>query len=190
MNYIFAFAVAVSFAVSLFSGNTAALSEGILKGAADAVNIALKLTGTMCLWNGVSEIMTQSGLSKKAEGLLSPFMRLIFPTYHSTPAGESICKNITANLLGLGNAATPLGIEAMKRIKAINGSSAADSETIRFVVINSAALTLIPTTVAALRQQAGSTEPFSILLPVWCTGICSLTAGLIAEKIFSARRKL
>ena len=190
MNYIFAFAALLSFIAAVLSENTASLSEGILKGAADAVNIALKLTGTMCLWNGVSEIMTQSGLSRKVQRLLSPLMRLIFPAYHSTPAGEAICKNITANLLGLGNAATPLGIEAMKRIQAVNKSPYADNETIRFVVINSAALTLIPTTVAALRQQAGSAQPFSIIIPVWCAGVCSLAAGLIAEKLLSIRRKL
>lgn len=190
MNYIFAVSLLFSFIVCIFNSSAAALSEGILSGAVNAVNISIKLLGALSLWNGLSEIMSQSGLSEKVQRLLSPLIKLIFPTYHGTPAGDAVCANITANLLGLGNAATPLGIEAMKRIKAINGSDTADNETIRFVVINSAALTLIPTTVAALRQQSGSSSPFSIIIPVWISGLLSLSAGLICEKILSKRRKL
>ena len=187
MNYIFALSVIVSVAVAVFTGNAPALSEGILEGAQNAVSVAFRLMGAMMLWNGISEIMTECGLHKKIEKLLSPIVRLIFPTYHNTPAGEAVCANITANLLGLGNAATPLGIEAMRRIKDQSGSSLADNETVRFVVINSAALTLIPTTVAALRASAGSTAPFSIIIPVWLTGGCALAMGLLSEKLISKR---
>ncbi len=190
MNYIFAFSVIFSFIAAVLTGNAAALSEGILEGAQNAVSIAIKLLGTMALWNGISEIMTESGLHKKIEKLLSPLMRLLFPSYSGTPAGEAICGNITANLLGLGNAATPLGVEAMRRIKAQSGNSFADNETVRFVVINSAALTLIPTSIASLRRLSGSAAPFSILLPVWLTGILSLTVGLLVEKILSKRWKI
>ena len=190
MNYIFASGIILSFIVALFRGTADTLTAGILDAAENAVNITLRLLGALSLWNGLSEIMSRSGLSEKIQKLLSPLIRLIFPTYHNTPAGEAICANITANLLGLGNAATPLGIEAMKRIRAINKSDTADDETIRFVVINSAALTLIPTTVAALRQQSGSSSPFSIIIPVWLSGTLALTAGLLTEKILSKRRKL
>lgn len=189
MNYIFALSLIISLLTAVLSGNTEALGAGLLKGASDAVSLAVKLLAALSLWNGISEIMLRSGLHKKIERLLSPFMKLIFPTLHRTPAGEMISMNITANLLGLGNAATPFGIEAMKRIRRHTGSDAADSETVRFVVINSAALTLIPATVAALRAAAGSTAPFSILLPVWCSGLCALTAGLISEKILSGLMK-
>lgn len=190
MNYIFALSVIFSFVTALFTGSGAALSDGILQGAQNAVTIGIKLLGTMALWNGITEIMTESGLHKKIEKLLSPLMKLLFPTYQGTPAGEAVCSNITANLLGLGNAATPLGIEAMRRIKAQSGNTAADNETVRFVVINSAALTLIPTSIASLRRLAGSTAPFSILFPVWLTGILSLLAGLLCEKILSKRWKI
>lgn len=190
MNYIFASAVIFSFITAIFTGKGAALSAGILEGAQNAVSIAIKLLGTMALWNGISEIMTQSGLHKKIEKLLSPLMRLLFPTCKDTPAGEAICGNITANLLGLGNAATPLGLEAMRRIKAQSGNSFADNETVRFVVINSASLTLIPTSIAALRRLSGSSAPFSILIPVWLTGILSLSVGLLTEKILSKRWKI
>ncbi len=190
MNYIFAFSAVISFVTALFSGNGDILSQGIIEGASNAVSIAIKLLGTMALWNGITEILTESGLHKKIEKLLSPVTRLIFPKYHGTDAGSAICSNITANLLGLGNAATPLGIEAMRRIKAQSGNNFADNETVRFVVINSAALTLIPTSIAALRKSAGSSSPFSIIIPVWITGILSLTAGLLCEKILSKRWKL
>jgi len=190
MNYIFALAVIFSFVTAVFTGNASSLSEGILEGAQNAVSIGIKLLGAMALWNGITEIMTESGLHKKIEKLLTPVMKLLFPTYQGTAVGEAICSNITANLLGLGNAATPLGIEAMRRIKAQSGSPFADNETVRFVVINSASLTLIPTTIAALRRLSGSTAPFSILIPVWFTGILSLTVGLIFEKILSKRWKI
>lgn len=190
MNYIFALAVIFSFVTAVLTGKGAALSDGILNGAENAVSLGIKLLGTMALWNGITEIMTESGLHKKIEKLLSPLMRLLFPTYRDTPAGEAICGNITANLLGLGNAATPLGIEAMRRIKAQSGNTFADNEAVRFVVINSASLTLIPTSIAALRRLSGSIAPFSVLVPVWLTGILSLTVGLLVEKILSKRWKI
>lgn len=179
----------MSFVCAIIKGSMAELTGGILEGAQNAVRISLTLLGSMSLWNGLSEIISRSGLNKIIEKLLSPFTKLIFPYYYGTSAGSAISANITANLLGLGNAATPLGIEAMRRIKEENKSNTADNETVRFVILNSAALTLIPTTVATLRAAAGSTEPFSIIVPMWITGIISLTAGLSAEKILSKRWK-
>lgn len=189
MNYIIAAVAAASFICAVATGNTDRLSGAILSGAKNAVDICLSLLGTMCLWNGIAAIAEESGLSRITEKLLSPLIKLIFPKYGKTPASSAITANITANLLGLGNAATPLGIEAMRRMKEYSGNTYADSEMVRFVVINSAALTLIPTSVAALRNEAGSTEPFSVLLPVWATGISALIAGLIAEKLLSGRWK-
>lgn len=190
MNYVWGFILAFSLITAIFNNKGAELSGGLLEASVSAVETALKLLGSLTLWNGITEIMSEAGLDKKIDKLLSPAIGLIFPTYKNTPAGSAITANITANLLGLGNAATPLGIEAMRRIKAINGSDTADNETVRFVVINSAALTLIPTTIATIRAGHGSASPFSIIIPVWLTGISALTAGLIAEKIFSKRWKL
>ncbi len=189
MNLIFALSFIISLFVAVLTGNTAALSSGLLEGAGNAVTIALRLLGALSLWNGISEIISRSGLHKKIERLLSPLIRLIFPTLHGTPAGQAVSMNITANLLGLGNAATPLGLEAMRRIKAQTKKDFADTEAVRFVVINSAALTLIPATVASLRASAGSTAPFSILIPVWLSGLLSLASGLLAERLLSKRWK-
>ncbi len=177
--------MAFSLVAAIFSGNTAELSKGITESASLAVETLLRLLGTLALWNGLTEIMSRSGLDKKLQKLLSPVTGLIFPSYKNTPAIVPINANITANLLGLGNAATPLGIEAMRRMREIGGSDTADDETVRFVVINSAALTLIPTTVASLRAAAGSSSPFSIMIPMWCTGLTALFFGLIAERILS-----
>ncbi len=185
MNYIFTFAILFSVITALFCGNIASLPSGILEGAGNAVDISLRLLSSLALWNGLSEIAEESGLMKKAEKLLTPLMRILFPRYSKTPAAAPICANITANLMGLGNGATPLGIEAMRRMKELSGDSRADNEMVRFVVINSASLTLIPTTAAALRADAGSSDPFSIIIPVWLTGITALTAGLTAERLLS-----
>lgn len=189
MNYVWALMIAFSFVCSIFTGNTDSLSKGILDGAVNAVNIALRLLGTMCLWNGLMEMAVSSGLTRLTDRILFPFVKLIFPKYAKTDAITAVSANITANLLGLGNAATPLGIEAMRRMKNASGSTYADSEMIRFVIVNSAALTLIPTSVSAMRAAAGSESPFSVIIPVWCTGITALIAGLIMEKLLSKRWK-
>ena len=186
MNYVWASLIILSLVFSVFTGSMSALSQGILDGANNAVNTCLKLLGTMALWNGLAQIASDSGLDKKAGRLLSPLLKRIFPSHWDTPAGGAISANVVANLLGLGNAATPLGIEAMRRMSHGNEP---DNETVRFVVINTASLTLIPTTVAALRSAAGSKAPFSILIPVWLTGITALIFGLAAEKILSKRWK-
>lgn len=189
MNYIWFGIIAFSFVCSILTGNTAELSKSVLDAAVNAVNIALRLLATMCLWNGLMEIAVKSGLTTFTDRLIFPVVKLIFPGYSKTQAASAICSNITANLLGLGNAATPAGIEAMRRMKKLSGGNAADSEMIRFVILNSAAITLIPTSVSALRAAAGSSSPFSVLIPVWCTGITALCFGLLAEKLLSKRWK-
>lgn len=192
MNYVWALMIVISFIFSVINGTMEELSSAVLQGAADAVSFCIKLLGTMCFWSGLMEIAKRSSLLQIIEKLLSPLIKLLFPRYSKTDAASPITANITANLLGLGNAATPLGIQAMQRMKHHSSSSVADSEMIRFVIINSAALTLIPTTVAALRQQMGSEEPMSVMIPIWISGIAALAAGLIAERILSklkGRRK-
>ncbi len=185
MNYIFTAAILISVIFSLTGGTVSVLSQGILDGAANAVSICMKLLSVMALWNGLAAIAEDSGLLRTAQRLLSPVVGLLFPKYSKTEAASAISANITANLMGLGNAATPLGIEAMRRMRECAEGDTADNEMVRFVVLNSAALTLIPSTVAALRLSSGSGEPFSIIIPVWLTGITALTAGLTAERLLS-----
>ena len=177
--------ILISFVFAVINSTMGELSAAVLQGAADAVSFCIKLLGTLCLWNGLMEIAKRSGLTEKIEKLLSPLLKLLFPRYSETDAASPIAANITANLLGLGNAATPLGIEAMQRMKNHSKATAADSEMIKFVIINSAALTLIPTTVAAIRQEMGSKEPMSVMGAIWISGAAALIAGLLAQRICS-----
>lgn len=189
MNYIWTALITAALIGGILTGNLENVSSSVLSGAGDAVSLILKILGSICLWNGMLNIMVKSGFDNKINKILSPIIKKLFPNYFKTDAGKSITANITANLLGLGNAATPLGIEAMKRMKKQSGKDTADNEMIRFVIINSAALTLVPTTVAAIRQAAGSEKPMSIIIPVWISGILSLLIGLLVQKLIIGRGK-
>ncbi len=164
-----------------------AVAEAVLSGAENAVTLALGLLGMMCFWSGLLEIAKRSGLTEKLAILLKPFMKVLFPRLSpNSPAVLSMVMNITANLLGLSNAATPLGLAAMAELDKINPEKGiASDEMCMFVVINTASVTLIPTTVMILRQRAGSSEPFNILIPVWICSLTAITVGILAAKIMA-----
>ncbi len=185
INYIWAFMVLFSVVASFFCGTTADLSSAIISSASDAVSLCIRLGGTICLWGGLTEIAEKSGLTSAVCRLLSPLLKLVFPKMdiHGKTA-RAISMNITANMLGLGNAATPLGLEAMRHLQAENKSKIrASSDMIKFVVMNSAAFHLIPTTVAAMRQDYGSKNPFDIMPASWISSAAALTVGLISATI-------
>ncbi len=191
MNYIWAGMIVFSFISALFHGNMDALSSSVLSGGADAVTLCIKLLGTLCLWGGIMNIAEKSGLTVVICRFLSPLFRVIFPKLEKdSPASRAISMNVTANLLGLGNAATPFGLEAMKRLQAINPQpERASNEMINFLILNSAALHLLPTTVAMLRQEAGAARPMDIMPAAWISSVAALTAGLFAAKLMRIRRK-
>lgn len=167
-------------------GGMGELTSAIMQSAGDAVSLCIRLTGTICLWSGLMNIAERSGLTSAVCRLISPLLRLVFPKMD--PKGETaqaISMNLTANMLGLGNAATPLGLEAMKRLSAENGGrDNASPDMIKFIVMNSAAFHLIPTTVASMRQDHGCASPFDIMPAAWVTSALSLAAGLTAATIF------
>lgn len=183
MSFIWTGMVLFSLLFALPGGCAGAVSAAALEGAASGVRLSLSLAGTLCLWSGLVKVMEQAGLDRKLARLLSPLLRRLFPE-----AGKdeqtmgSICANVSANLLGLGNAATPLGIEAVRRMK--GGADTASNELCRLVVMNTASIQLLPTTVAALRGAAGAVSPFDILPAVWVTSLCSVSAGLAAAFLF------
>ena len=181
MSLIWTGMVAASILFSLWNGCADTVAAAALEGAAAGIHLTLSLAGTLCLWSGLVKVMERAGLSRKLARLLSPLLRRIFPqaSQDETAAG-CISANVSANLLGLGNAATPPGIEAVRRMHALSGSDEASDELCRLVVMNTASIQLIPTTVAAARAAAGSAAPFDILLPVWITSLCSVSAGLLA----------
>ena len=180
MNYIFAAMIILSFFCAVFGGSIASLSGAVIACTADAVQLILRLAGMILFWSGLTAIAEKSGLTLIIGRLMSPVLRLLFPKLTDEKAKSAISMNITSNLLGLGNAATPLGIEAMKRLKAVSpcGDTASD-DMIRFVVINSAAVHLVPSTVALLRQQHGSAAPTEILLPALINSVIALSGGIL-----------
>ena len=186
MNYIWAFLMIISVICAAVTGRMEQLSNSILNGASDAVSLVISTLGMMCLWTGIMEIAESSGVTLFLSKLFSPILKFLFPEYKKdSPAIKAICMNIVANLLGLGNAATPFGINAMKEMQKLNNNSqTANNSMIMFVVINTASLQLIPTFLSVLRQQHGAQNPFDILPAMWVTAIISLVTGILAAKIF------
>jgi len=161
------------------------LSAAALKGATDAVELIFSIGGIMCLWSGFMRVAEKAGIIKKISKIISPVLRLLFPNLSDkSKAKEYISMNIAANFFGLGNAATPIGLKAMEELQKVNKTTnIASDEMITFVVINSASIQLIPSTIAAIRMAKGSTQPFDIMPAVWLTSISALLIGLITAKI-------
>lgn len=186
LNYIWCGMIVLSFVAAAFTGRLDALTSGAIEGAASAVETCIGLLGAMCLWTGVAKIAEDSGLVNVFAKILKPVTKIIFPKLNQGSAAmRAIVMNMVANLLGMGNAATPLGIAAMKELDRENKHRAAASdEMCMFVVINTASIQLIPSTVISLRQMYGSANPSEIVVPVWICSICAVTVGIAAAKIF------
>ncbi len=181
MSYIWSGMVLLSLLFALGSGQGARLTAAILEGAQGGVTLTISMAGAICLWSGVGQVMKQAGLTRYLAKLLSPVTGLIFPsTRKDGEAKEWISANICANLLGLGNAATPMGIAATKRLSRFSSPGVASHEMCRLIVMNTASIQLLPTNVAAVRGSLGCCNPFDILPAVWVTSLCSVAAGLLA----------
>ena len=191
LNYIWIFMILVSFIISAITGRMDSLSNAIFQGAQDAASLCFSMLGVMCLWSGLSKIAEKSGLTDILKKCLSPVTRFLFPSLEKNSAALSaIVMNITANLLGMGNAATPLGIKAMKELEKINAEKhTASCEMCMFAVINTASVQLLPSTLIALRQSFGSKNPGEIILPVWICGFLVLTVAITLAKIFSLKKE-
>lgn len=176
MSWIWTVMIAASVLCAVANGNGGALSAACMEGAKSAVTIVLSLGGTLCLWSGLAKLMEHSGISVWLSRLMRPLLRRIYPrAAQNRQAFEPLCANVCANLLGLGNAATPLGIRAVQAMKV---GTAATDEMCRFIVMNTASIQLLPTTIAAVRAAAGCAKPFAIVPAVWVTSICSVSVGL------------
>ena len=176
----------ISIICATVTGRMDSLSNSVLSGTSEAVSLIISTIGMMCLWTGLMKIADEGGITSFLAKLFSPILKFLFPEYPiNSPASKAICMNITANLLGLGNAATPFGITAMKEMQKLNNNShTANNSMVMFVVINTASLQVIPAFLAILRQKYGSETPFDILPSMWITAIISLTVGIIFAKIF------
>ena len=177
--------VAASILCGLAMGNGPAVAAAAMEGAAAAVELCLSMAGMLCLWMGVMEVMKRSGLSEGLSRLLRPVLKRLYPDFAGDRAVmDSISANVSANLLGLGNAATPLGVQAARLMSRRTPGTASDSLCM-LVVCNTASIQLIPTTVASVRLAAGCETPFDILPAVWLASALSVAAGITAARVFA-----
>ena len=178
MSWIWAGIVFLSILCAFLLGNGSALAAAALEGAQAGVTLSISMAGAVCLWTGVGKLMEHIGVTDRLARLLGPLLHRIFPGTKQDPAlARDLSANICANFLGLGNAATPMGISAARRMK--QGDTATD-ELCRLIVLNTASIQLIPANVAAVRSSLGCTSPFDILPAVWITSICSAGLGVTA----------
>lgn len=185
LSYIWVAMVAISIAAAIATGSTGQLSQAVMKGACQAVTVAMSLAGPMCLWSGVGRVMEASGISARLAKLMGPVIRRVFPEARKDEAlAASISGCVTANMLGLGNAATPLGIKAVQQMQAqLPDKTRASDSMCRLIVLSTASIQLIPSTVGALRAAQGSAAPFDILPAVWVTSAASVAVGLLAAQV-------
>ena len=164
----------------MLNGKMSEVGVAAMEGAGNAIELCLTMAGAMCLWSGVMEVMRRCDLDQALAKLFRPILRLILPKAGRDPETlAALSGNVSANLLGLGNAATPLGIRAAQRM-AVGANGIASDELCRLVVLNTASIQLLPTTVAALRSSYGYQTPFDILPCVWISSVLSVGAGLLA----------
>ena len=185
MAWVWTGMVTLSLVFGLASGELDAVAGAALEGARSAIELSLSMAGILCLWSGVMEIMNACGLSAGLARLFRPVLRRLLPdACRDEETLAAVSANVSANLLGLGNAATPLGIRAARRMARGCGGTASD-ELCRLVVLNTASIQLIPATIASVRAAAGCRTPFDILPAVWMASVLSVAAGLTAAKLLS-----
>lgn len=185
MSWIFTTIILISTVFAALTGNGAALSAAVAQGAQSGITLAISLAGSICLWTGVGNLMEKIGLTAGLSHLLCPLLAKLFPsTQKDIVLSGALSGNICANFLGLGNAATPMGIQAVRRLQDPLHPDRATDEMCRLVVLNTASIQLIPTNVAAVRSSLGCFTPFDILPMVWITSICAAFMGLGAAFVF------
>lgn len=184
MGAIWTAMLVLAVAAAVWNGNVGQLSGAAMEGAASALTLALSLAGSLCLWSGVTKVMERAGVTAWLAKRMRPILRRLFPSASADlTALGFLGANLTANFLGLGNAATPMGVAAVKRMRELSGGTEATDEMCLLIVINTASIQLLPTTVAALRASFGTAEPFDILPAVWLTSVCSVSAGILAARL-------
>lgn len=182
----------ISVICAMFTGNLTELSNAVLDGASASVDLTLTLAGNMCLWCGIMEILRAAGAIEKLSRALSPVLRHVFPNAWSTDrAKQEITATLSANMLGIGNAATPFAIEAMKKMQEQNSDKDnATDDMVTLAVLGASSVNLLPTTLVALRRSAGSAAPFKIILPVWiCSTACAVFGVILSRAAAKIKHK-
>ena len=166
------------------TGRLEAVTAAVGTGAAEAVSLAIGIAGLMCFWSGIMELLQASGVATKLSRILMPLLRPLFGRAASDrQAMEAVSANVTANLLGLSNAATPLGLQAVDRLYTLEGRRGAPDSVLTLIILNSASIQLIPSTVAAVRAACGAVAPFDIMVPVWGASIASVAVVLLCGRV-------
>ena len=181
MSWILVTILTISFLSAVITGTGTQLAAAVPLGAQEGFQLAISIGGSLCLWTGVGKLLEKAGITEILSGLLRPLLHRLFPsTKTNTVLTRALSGNICANLLGLGNAATPMGIQAARQLRDPSRPELATDELCRLIVLNTASIQLIPGNVAAVRAAAGSAAPFDILPAVWLTSLCSAGLGLCA----------
>lgn len=181
MSWIFCIMIVISVICAVMGGNGAALASATTEGAQAGITLAFSMAGSLCLWSGVGKLMEHAGITAALSRLIRPLLSRVFPTSRTDHVlAGFLSGNICANFLGLGNAATPMGIQAVKSMAQHTSPGTASDEMCRLIVLNTASIQLIPATVAAVRSSLGCASPFDILPAVWVTSVCSAGLGVAA----------
>lgn len=185
LNIIWPIFIIISFTFAILSGNIEELNTSIFASTTEAINLSINLLGTICLWNGIMKIANETNIIEKLTKILEPLINLLFPELKKNKKiKKEISMNVVANILGLGNAATPLGLKAMQSMQEENPKKdTVTNSMMTFIVLNTASIQLIPTTVLSIRNSLGSANPTDIVLPVWIATISAAIGGMVMTRI-------
>jgi len=186
LNKLWPIFIFISIFYAIFTGNIEKVNNSIFQSTTNAVELSIKLLGTICLWSGIMEIASNTNIMKILTKILEPILKILFPELkNNSKIKKEISMNMIANILGLGNAANPLGLKAMNSMQKENkNKSKLTNSMAMFIILNTASIQLIPTTIIAIRNSLGSENPTKIIFPVWIVTIIAAVSGIIATKIF------
>lgn len=189
LNKIWPFFILISIIYAIISNNIEGLNNSIFECTETTISVVITLVGTMALWSGIMRILSKTTLINKLCNFLEPIINILFPELKECKEiKKQISMNMVANIMGLGNAATPIGINAIKSMdERNNGKSKLSNSMMMLILINTASLQIIPTTVIAIRKSLGSTNPSSILIPVWAATICAAISGIACLKLITRK---
>ena len=185
LNIIWPIFIIISYIFAIITGNADKVNNAVFSYTETAVKLTITLFGTMCLWNGLMEIASNTKLINTINKILNPIINFLFPeSRNDKKIHEEISMNITANMLGLGNAATPLGLKAMKSMQEKNkNKDRLTDDMATFIILNTASIQIIPTTVISIRMSLGSLQPTKIIFAVWFSTICAAIMGIVVTKL-------
>lgn len=188
LNYVWIAMMVLGFFIGAMNGRIAEVTDAVIHSADSAIKLAISLLGVICMWSGLMNIAQKSGLVIYLSKVIQPILSFLFPDIKKNrTAIGAIVMNFIANTLGLGNAATPLGIKAMHELQKINiDKSTASDSMCTFLILSATCFQLMPTTVIALRAAAGSANPTGIITPIWITSFCTMLTGVLVTKILTS----